>query len=135
MRVSPVATELPLEVTFEIETPSLADPSSDAHLGNNDITSPDGVQGKTDSSMELTFRVNLNRRKHGRVAPDRLGNEPDLELARIDSEQLRGSPAKHCPLLFNVQAGCIQDVIHRRGRPGERPVRAHDYLAGAAFGH
>jgi hypothetical protein len=32
---------------------SIAEPSSDAHLGNNDITSVQGVQAQIDSSMEL----------------------------------------------------------------------------------
>src|ERR1700733_11108877 len=96
-------------------TSLIAEPSFNAHLGNNDITSMRVAQGKPDSSMELV--------EHQR-----------LTMVRIDSEQLRSSAAQHGAPFIGGQARRVQNVIDRRSSPRKRPVRPHYNLAGAALG-
>ena len=105
-----------LFATYEIETSSFGEPSSDAHLGNNNIISLKGLQEKTDSSMELVERLKL-------------------AFARADSKQLGRCSAEHGPPFIGAQTGRVQDVIDGGGGPRKRPVRPHYDLAGAALGH
>src|SRR6266853_4944075 len=53
---------------------------------------------------------------------------------RSDPEELRRGVAQHRGPLRVAEAGRVEDVVHRRARPGIGIVGAHDDLAGAGLG-